>query len=225
MIVKYISSIRNSLLLLLVGIYLSSANSALQAQSHYQEVKILSEFGYSNEALYFPGSESGSPETAVVLVHQSSAHKESWTDFALALQNKGIPSLSIEDVGRRDVLDAIQYLKDKGHQKVMLVGASIGGGAVLQASSQANKKMDGVVTKVVLLSTSSASAIVTPGIDKLFIVAKSDMWGSDSHDIFEESTEPKKLYEFEGFAHGQDLLVGKDGKEITTLILNFLSVH
>lgn len=192
----------------------------LATDTDHKEVQIPSEFGYTNDALYFPGNppKSNSKNIAVVLVHQYSSHKESWIEFAQKLQTKGITSLSIEDVGRRDVLDAIKFLASKDYHKVMLVGASMGGGSVLQASAQS----EGKVEKVVLLSTTSATAITDPKIAKLFVVAKSDMWGSDSYSVFEETSDPKNIIEYDGFAHGQDLLTGEYGKEVTTLIIDFL---
>ncbi|MEH6631600.1 MAG: hypothetical protein V7776_12265 [Halopseudomonas aestusnigri] len=48
------------------------------------------------------------------------------------------------------------------------------------------------------------------------------MWGSDSYSTFEEASEPKQIIEYDGFVHGQDLLAGKYGKEVTTHIINFL---
>ena len=183
------------------------------SERRYEQVQIESEFGYFNDGLYF----AGNGEQAVVLVHQSESDKESWKNFAAHLQSQGIASVSIDKVGRREVLDAISFLSERKYEKVTLIGASIGGGAVLQAANTGPNKIE----KVILLSP-NAAVLDNSNIDKLFVVSKLDVLSARSYSVFKDSSEPKILKEYEGAAHGQDIFESDHGKDLTHLIFEFL---
>ena len=184
------------------------------SESRHEQVQIESEFGYFNDGLYFAGRGG----QAAVLVHQSESDKESWKDFAGRLQSKGIASISIDTIGRREVLDAIDFLLARKYKKITLIGASLGGGAVLQAANSAPDSIE----KVVLLSPSAAAILEDNTIKKLFVVSRLDMLAAGSYSVFNDSSEPKRLKEYEGAAHGQGIFKSDDGEDLVKLIFEFL---
>ena len=124
-----------------------------------------------------------------------------------------------------DVQSALHYLQSQGASKVFLVGASMGGTAVIKVASR--QEVAGIVT---LSAPTQTVDSLSAGLDvaevtapKLFIVAKDDLHYAESVDLFmQESQEPKEAQKVEGRAHGTDLLVGYTGPRVQDYILDFL---
>jgi len=115
------------------------------------------------------GNLCGEGSHAVVLAHGRAFNKESWQGQALGMKNQSLQVLAIDFRGYRkskpgkkgktlelDVLAAIDYLKGQGAERVSLLGASMGGGAVGRAVVKA--KAD-AVDRVVLLAAGPPSII------------------------------------------------------------------
>lgn len=156
-----------------------------------------------------------------VLVHQSGKTMESWREFALVLAEKGITSIALSSMTPDDVLAAVNYLEEKKHDDIILIGASIGGAAITQAL--AAHDFDSV-KKVVLLSPATGPAMTSDVVKKLILVAKADFYNSRSYSTFAEAVEPKVLVEYEGTEHGQALLTGGNSKFVEQAILKFLEL-
>ena len=158
--------------------------------------------GISHKALLFQSD----TRRAAVLAHQSGATMESWTKLAKKLADHGISCISIDSITPDDVIAAINHLKLKHYDDVILIGASIGGGAITQALAKGNWE---VVKNVVLLSPSVGTAMKSKKMNKLVLVSKSDFWGSRSYVTFKDASEPKTLKEYEralrevGFSQSQ----------------------
>ena len=168
-----------------------------------------------NQALLYR-SEGG---RAAVLVHQSGATMESWRDFAKRLESRGMTALSLANSTPSDVAAAVGFLQDEGHDDIVLIGASIGGGAVLQAV-----KANGwpSVRRIVLLANSSGPGPQSSEIAKLFLVAKQDFYAAGTYSAYEKTAEPKRLVEFEGREHGQALLEGEHAEQALDVVLSFI---
>lgn len=169
----------------------------------------------TNQALYY---RSGS-DVAAVLVHQSGASMESWRPFAEVLLQNDISALALATPTHHDVRSGVEYLHDHGYTEIVLVGASIGGGAILQALR--SDDLPGV-RKVVLLATSSGPALESNSISKLFLIAKQDFFKAYAYAEYKEASEPKRLLEYEGREHGQALLDGQHAEDVLSEIIQFL---
>lgn len=171
----------------------------------------------SHKALLFQSN----TRRAAVLVHQSGATMQSWVDFAKKLAERGTTSIALDSITPDDVIAAINYLITKDYTEVVLIGASIGGGAITQALAKENWE---VIKNVVLLSPSIGPEMKSNKINKLVLVSTSDFWGSKSYATFEEASAPKSLKEYEGIEHGQALLSGKHTATVHSDIFNFLKL-
>jgi len=178
------------------------------------ETSIVSEFGITNHTLYFPTQ----GQTAAVLVHDYISTRREWVEFAHHLQTKKIAAVAIEKIGRRDVLDAIKFLQQRGHKNIILVGASMGGGSAIQAANQ----RQGLIDKIVLLSPTDPGGLQDQTLEKLFVVAKKDAFGAATYSVYQDSAEPKVLKEYQGVSHGQNLLSGEEGKTVLDVVLKFI---
>lgn len=178
------------------------------------ETKIVSEFGIVNQTFYFPAQ----GQTAAVLVHDYISTRRDWVEFAHHLQTRNIAAVAIEEIGRRDVLDAIEFLQQRDYKNIILIGASMGGGSAIQAANQ----RQGLIDKIVLLSPTDPGGLQDEKLKKLFVVAKKDVWGSRTYSVYQDSVEPKILKEYQGLEHGQSLLSGDDGQAVLDLVLRFI---
>jgi len=167
------------------------------------------------KASFFPASAN----KAVILAHQWGAPKESWYFFSKILQKQNIPSVVLYDSGTDDVLGAVGYLKGKGYKDILLVGASIGGGAIMRAISTAP---DPAISKIILLAPGAGPAVKAPDIKKLVIVAKQDFYKKFAYDAFSESVQPKQLKEYSGTEHAQGLFKGPHREDLISTLLKFL---
>jgi pimeloyl-ACP methyl ester carboxylesterase len=127
----------------------SVARSAENSATH-EEIKLKLEDGTEHEAAFFHGGK----KQAVIFLHQSGATRASWYFMAERLQRLGVASLSLESSTPQAALSAVDFLKKQGFRNIALVGASIGGGAVLQALRQ---REDERINKVTLLAPADAS--------------------------------------------------------------------
>jgi len=104
------------------------------------------------------GVESGTGTTGVVLGHMYLSDHCEWTDFTHRLVAAGFRVLAIDFRGYgdsrggaasrldRDIAAAVARLRKDGATRVELVGASMGGAAVLVAASWIRQAVDGVVS-------------------------------------------------------------------------------
>jgi pimeloyl-ACP methyl ester carboxylesterase len=185
---------------------LSSPKAIAQA---YELVNFGTEDGGRIEASFFKAGSS----KVVIFAHGAIFNKESWYFLAEAFQRKGVSALSIDFRGygnsgsgsstkkMYDILGAISYLKEQGFTDINLVGASMGGAAVLLALSNNSIPID----KVVLLAPAGGPAIVSTASDKLFIVSESERMFTGVMAIYAASAEPKQIEIYPGNVHAQNL--------------------
>ncbi len=174
------------------------------------------------ELLNFGTQDGGEVEAAffkadnakvVIFAHGAIFDKESWYFLAEDFQRRGVAALSIDFRGygnstagstpkkMYDILGAISYLKEQGFTDINIVGASMGGAAVLAALHS-----DPVsIRKVVLLAPAGGAAIVSSAIDKLFVVSENERMFNGVMAIYNASAEPKQIQIYPGKAHAQHL--------------------
>lgn len=188
------------------------------SDAKYDIVKIKTENGIESTAAYFNRGNG----QAVVFVPGAVFDKESWFFLAERLQKKNVASLSLDGKTPDVVLAAIKYLKEKGFEKIALVGGSMGGAAVLDALT---RKTDAAINKVIALAPAGGNSIKSEKIKKLFIVAKHDGLGlySEVKNLFTQSSDPKKFVEIEGSQHAQHIFKGPHKAELSQRIIDFIT--
>ena len=203
----------------------------------------------ASDGIRIEGRLFGEGRVGVVLGHQIDGDQTDWWDFAEQLAGEGYAALSInfrgycpgdeagcsDDAGTqdawRDLVAGVTWLRRHDVQRVVLIGASMGGTAAVLAAARAGSDVDGVIT----LSAPSdcCGMVVTPGDveavrgSMLFVAGRFDgdlpasarglaRWaGSSGEVVILASGE-----------HGRDLLGGLATSQVqrrtTELLLDFL---
>lgn len=227
-----------ALLIVLVALPVSCARGSSEAGSR---VEFRTSDGFLLEGRIF-----GTGARGVVLAHMRPSDQTSWFGFAEELGADGYQVLTFNfrgygesqgerDIGviDRDVRAALEFLVEHGASGVVVVGASMGGTAALAASVAVEDPSIPVaeVKGVVALSAPAridglnalraAGAISAP---KLYVAADGDGEAvADAEELFRSSAEPKTLKIVPGDAHGTDLLRGRSGTEIASLVKEFIA--
>ena len=198
-----------------------------QPNTDFQLIKYSTEDGGSIEGAFFKGSD----DLAVIFAHGAVFNKESWHFLNRRLQQQKVSSLSIDfrgygnskkgDGGNlyHDILGAIDYLKEKGFSRIAIVGGSMGGAAVLKALET---NIDPTIKKVVLLAPAGGKGIYSESIDKLFIISEKEGLFTRVKQIYNQSSDPKKLETFPGGTHAQHMFKEKYSEELIEKIIDFL---
>jgi pimeloyl-ACP methyl ester carboxylesterase len=195
----------------------------------------------------------GSGTVAVILAHQIDDDQSDWFDFAAELWSRGYEALTFNlrgvcsstpeqqcsdgavdpNAAGADVIGAVRFVQSKGATSVVLIGASLGGEAVIVAASKLGPDIRGVVTLsaseglVGLVDLSVArkrvAAIAEP---KLFMAGGGDRGFADAaRDYFAHAKEPKELHLFPLGDHGVALLHSAEGAAVRGLIFEFLGAN
>ena len=184
----------------------------------------------------------GTGRTAVIFSVMGNC-KPGWREFAqlaaaqgymaLTYQWRGCKANSVDDVLIQKFLDdtraAITFVREQGAEKIILVGASLGGcaSAKLAVESQASGL-------VVLASPPSIpqwgfeieAADLNTDIPKLFITAENDntVPADSTRALYDLAAEPKEWQTYTGSAHGTDLFEGQSAAELQQRILGFIQM-
>jgi dienelactone hydrolase len=186
---------------------------------------------------------------AVILCHGSSWDASGWRDIAPRFAERGVPALAINfrgfdgstgKTGQKpkeqrstfavdlwttvtDVAAAKAWLKKAGATEIALVGASMGGHAVLGSS------FDGDVECVVSISAPVEAvddALLRKVTGrKLFICANEDNLGAAPRVLhaFETCPPPKMLLMVDGKEHSRGLITGPYGGDVIAATLDFVT--
>ena len=185
---------------------------------------------------------------AVVLVaHGGYSNRERWEKQARVLADAGFRVLAfdtragveLKKTGKEtdclydaacmavDVLAAVRYLRASGATTVSVIGGSAGGGAVAQASIDANP---GEIDRIVLLAPMEIAAPDKMLGRKLFITARDDRNSAGLRlpgirAQYEKTPGPKEWIVLDGSAHGQLMFDSPHGESLMREILRFLSAR
>jgi pimeloyl-ACP methyl ester carboxylesterase len=194
---------------------------------------------------YVSGDSYGSGTRGVVLAHGGRFDRSSWAEQAQQLAAAGFRVIAIDfrasvesRAGRetpclydeaclaKDVLAAVRYLRDQGVRTVSLVGASMGGGAVAQASADA---APGEIDRIVLLAHMPIETPERMSGRKLFVVARNDTTARGVRRLvaieaqYASAPAPKELLVLDGSAHAQFLFRTDEAGRLMRAILRFLN--
>ncbi|MGH2376876.1 MAG: alpha/beta hydrolase [Candidatus Limnocylindria bacterium] len=179
---------------------------------------------------------------AVVLVHGSSWDALGWRDVAPRFVERGVPALALNlrgfdgsagKTGRyvagkpwspvTDVKAAVALLRERGVPEVALVGASLGGSAVLGAALEEDVECVSTISAPVKAVPDEMSAHVRGR--KLYVCAIGDTLGAAPNVLasFKALRPPKQLLFFGGKEHSRGMLAAPYGPEVVDAIVAFVA--
>jgi pimeloyl-ACP methyl ester carboxylesterase len=183
----------------------------------------------------------GAGDKWVLLAHMAPADQSSWEPFARELASRGYRALTFNfrgyqpSGGSRDIprmnLDAqaaLKYARDSGAARVYLIGASMGGTAMLSAA--ATEELPAVVAlsapqrfQGLEVSLAQIIGFKTP---VLFLASQDDKSAADdARNMYDSIKVEKEIAVLRGGAHGTNLLIGLYGQDAKDRILSFLERH
>jgi len=177
----------------------------------------------------------------VVLAHgHTQSHKE-WVDFEKILIDNGITTMAFDFSGHGesggadrlatigvDVTTVVEFLKQRGYERIICIGSSMGGTACAAGSIEGD--IDGLVmlsspmNRVRLISLRDFQALSIP---KIIMFTENDhiAFALEEIDSYyktaEDAGEPKDVYIYPGVAHGSGLLY-EQGDQVITILLDFV---
>jgi pimeloyl-ACP methyl ester carboxylesterase len=175
----------------------------------------------NSEGTRLVGYELGRGTRGVVLAHQYGGDACQWADFAPGLAKAGYHVLAFDAHGYGqsppgsgeidvDVLAAASKLRALGAAKLVLIGASMGGTAVLSAAAQMKPPPAAVVSLSGPGSFDLMSAYdAVPGLamPKLFVVGARDVqFVGAARELYRKARGQKQLVVVQTADHGVDLL-------------------
>lgn len=178
-------------------------------------------------------------EIGVILSHMRPNDQSAWFEFAEELADEGYAALTFDfrgygetggdkDFGKldEDLAAALRFMRDRGKERVFLIGASMGGTASLVVAAQED------VAGVVAVSAPSRfedqdglSAVPDVTEPKLFIASEDDTAALGFEELLEAAGEPKEQEVYSGNAHGTNLLQSEHAAAFRQRILQFLQDH
>ncbi|HKY54834.1 MAG TPA: dienelactone hydrolase family protein [Anaerolineales bacterium] len=183
----------------------------------------------------------GSGKTAVVFSVMGNC-KPGWREFAQLTAAQGFMALAYQWHACResgstdenelqkfveDARAAVNFVRERGAEKIILVGASLGG--VASAKLAIESQASGLVILASPPSIPQWGFEIEPDdlntdIPKLFITAENDdtVPADSMRALYDLAAEPKEWQTYPGTAHGTDLLKGVNGPELGQRILAFI---
>jgi pimeloyl-ACP methyl ester carboxylesterase len=173
---------------------------------------------------------------AAILCHGANWDASGWAEIAPRFEERGVPALALNFRGygrstgsnnRRsavvDVVSAAVWLKAEGAGEVALVGASMGGHAVLMASAEVRpESVVAISAPVRAIPAEEAQRIKGR---KLFVCAERDFLGAAAavRQAYEDAAQPKDIRLFPGREHSRAMFEAPYGEEALRAILDFVS--
>ena len=201
---------------------------------------IPTEDGLDLDARLFPAASSvpDRGKRIVILLHMYAADQRGWFAFAGELQAFGIDALTLDfrgfgassgekDPGEtdRDVRAAVAFARGRGYERIVLVGASMGGTAAIVAA--ADTPVDGVVAlsaPVEMRSLDAEAVVAAVRAPLTLVAAEGDLSAAESlRDLAERAgLRDDEVLLTPGRAHGTDLLATPAGERVRAWVLGFL---
>lgn len=166
----------------------------------------------------------------MVLAHGAVFDKESWAPLAKVLADEGFLVLALDFRGYGeskpgsektalflDVLAAMDYLEQRGANRLSVVGASMGANAVGRAASESRP---GRLSTVVLLAPARLPEPQAMKAERFVVIASEDEPAIDRiRRIFDQAPDPKRLELLATDAHAQHVFKTDQGPNLTALIV------
>ncbi len=186
------------------------------------------------------GTVFGSGPIGVVLAHMLDGTQRDWAPFARLLAAEGYTALAFDFRGHgktrgpsgtdnleREVLAAVGVLKGQGVQRLVLIGASMGGTAAVKAAAT------GAAAAIVVISSPMTfGANITAGdlgritVPSLWIVSAGDTdFTRPMRTMHDGVKGPKAFHEYTGSWHGTQFFGSPHRADFTRRMLDFLKQH
>jgi pimeloyl-ACP methyl ester carboxylesterase len=203
----------------------------------------------SRDGVELEGRLFGEGAAAVVLSHMLPADQRSWFDYAGRLAEQGYLVLTYDFRGYcpggdggcsqgerdissiwRDVLGAVDLVRSRGANRVVLVGASMGGTASLVAAAEEGVDVEAVVSLSAPVSieglVADAPLLQRIVAGKLFIAGVGDATAAAAaEELYATSPPPKRVEIVPADDHGTDLLTGAQAETVKRLIETTLAQY
>ena len=185
------------------------------------------------------GTLYGSGTQAVVFANMNDNNAEPWTETAVMLADAGYMALTFDyrsggrafmDERDDDLIAAAQYALDQGAEEIIVVGASIGGPAILKGVSAHS---DLPVAGMIIIAAPddlggediTAEEFAAIQIPQLYMTAEDDHLGLDAavERLFEMASEPKAWQTVPGTAHGSEIFAAAEGPLLQAAIIEFIT--
>lgn len=180
----------------------------------------------------------GSGRAAIILAHQVYSSADSWLAIAPRLADAGFQVLAIDFRGngrsafgpggspnyRVDLAAAEEFVRSRGAESVILIGASMGGIASLEAAATTVRAAAVITLSAprtfgnMEVSDEDLAAIEAP---LLLMNSREDPYAADTREMA-AAAEEATLEMYPGNLHGILLLTGEDGQQRMDRILRFL---
>jgi dienelactone hydrolase len=185
----------------------------------------------------------GSGTTAVILSNMGDNDPAHWERFAPTLAAKGYtvltyayrypsPSRSITAQGARDAVNdlrgAVAFARSRGAQRVVLIGASLGGMVTAKAAGSLDVAGAAIIAAPgdrpdfeMRIEPAELAAIKAP---KLFVASDGDsnVPAAETKKLFDAAPEPKRWQQFTSTAHGTQLLDTALANDFSNLLAEFV---
>ena len=179
---------------------------------------------------------------AAILVHGTEWDASGWREVAPRFVARGVPALALNLRGHDgstgtteqfappkpwspviDLAAAKALLRSEGASQIALVGASLGGHAVLASSFDADVECVVSISAPVVATPDELSRRVTGR--KLFVCASDDTRGAMPHVLqaFGAARTPKSMLVFGGKEHSRGMFAAPYGDEALAAIVDFVA--
>jgi pimeloyl-ACP methyl ester carboxylesterase len=194
-----------------------------------QTILISTADGGQIEADFYPAG-----ATAVVLAHGAVFDKNSWQPLIEQLSKNKISSLAINFRGYgqskagsttaakfEDILAGVRYLrKNPNITKIVVLGASMGGGAAALATVKAEP---GEISALILLSPAPINLAEKIMGNTLYIASRNEAGFSVIKSQFDRTQPEKQFKILTGRAHAQHIFKTSQKEVLIETIINFLN--
>lgn len=171
---------------------------------------------------------------AALLCHGANWDASGWADLAPRFVERDVPALALNfrgydgSTGRTsrtsvvdDVRNAVAWLRTHGAREIALVGASMGGHAVLVSS--AHTAPECVVAISAPVRPMSEAEVKRVSGRKLFVCAERDYFADAVRQAFEQADEPKRIKLFPGREHSRGMFRASYAEELFETVLGFVT--
>jgi pimeloyl-ACP methyl ester carboxylesterase len=194
----------------------------------------------TSDGVTLGGTLFGKGTSGVVLSHMYPTDQTSWHPFAEAVAAEGYMALAYDfrgygasasvpkDVSKMhlDLAAATQFMREHGAERLVLIGASMGGTASIKVAAA-----EDVAGLVVISSPRSFQGLEVTDADlaaltmpSLWLGARQDAVVADTEAMYQQAAGPdKSVWVYEGSGvHGTFIFDGVDGPDLTRRLLEFI---
>ncbi len=183
---------------------------------------------------FITGSLYGRNPKAVIFSNMDTNCPDDWAPVVSELFRCGHMILTYNyyrtDRARTDDLrDAVAFIRTKGAEKIILIGASRGGVSAISVASDPNINYGIIAIAAIsaprvyegtlFYSTEELRAIKVP---KLLISSENEDWANDTHEMYKIFNEPKDMQFYQGNAHGTEIFL-QHQEAMTERLVNFVT--